>query len=54
VQKLLAIARKLNWIFALVIGLIAATVFRQGYEEVAAVIWLVALILVLPMWSRPR
>ena len=53
-QKLLAILGKLNWMLALIVGLIAAIVFRQGYEDVAAVIWLVSLILVLPMWSQPR
>ena len=54
VQKLLTLLGKLNWILALIIGLIAAIVFRQGHEEIAAVIWLVSLILVLPMWSQLR
>ena len=45
-QKLLATMGKLNWILAFIVGLFAAIVFRQGYEEVAAVIWLMALILV--------
>jgi hypothetical protein len=53
VPLLLVIYKSLNWIVAIVVALTAAIVFRQGYEEVAAVLWLGALILVLPMWADP-
>jgi hypothetical protein len=53
-QKLLATLCRFNWALAFVIAAVAAVVFRYGYEEVAAVIWLISLILVLPMWSNPR
>jgi hypothetical protein len=39
---------------ALIAAVVAAVVFRQGYQELAAVIWLGSLILVLPMWSDPN
>jgi hypothetical protein len=53
VPLLLLIYKTWNWILAIVVALIAAIVFRHGYEEIAAVIWLGSLILVLPMWSDP-
>jgi hypothetical protein len=52
VQKFLSAAQKLYWVPALLLALIAAFVFRSGYQEVAAVIWLVSLILLLPMWRQ--
>jgi hypothetical protein len=52
-QMLLAALWRFNWVLALLIAVVAAVAFRYGYEEVAGVIWLISLILVLPMWSRP-
>jgi hypothetical protein len=54
VRKPLAIFKKLNWILALIVAIVAAVAFQQGYQELAAVIWLGSLILVLPMWSDPN
>jgi hypothetical protein len=45
---------KLRAAIAVVIATLAAALFKQGWEEVAAIIWLFALILVLPMWSQSR
>jgi hypothetical protein len=39
---------------ALGVAIVAAVVFQQGYQELAALIWLGSLILVLPMWSDPN
>jgi hypothetical protein len=52
VQKGLNVARRLNWLFALVLALIAAFIYRSGNEEIAAIVWLLSLIVVLPMWSQ--
>jgi hypothetical protein len=54
VQKPFTILRRFSWALALLVAALAAYVFRCGYEEVAAVIWLLSLILVLPMWGGPR
>ncbi len=54
VHKLLKYLLKFNWALALLIAGGAAVVFRCGYAEVAAAIWLLSLILVLPMWNHPR
>jgi hypothetical protein len=51
VQKLLNIARRLSWIWALALAVIAAFIYRGGYEEIAAIVWLSSLIIVLPMWT---
>ncbi len=48
--KLLALFQSFRWAIALLVAVLAAVVFRRGYEELAASIWLFALILVLPMW----
>ena len=50
--KLLDVARRLHWLWALFLALTAAFIFRGGYEEIAAIVWLVSLVLVLPMWSQ--
>jgi hypothetical protein len=52
VQNGLSVARKPHWLLALVLALTAAFIFRSGYEEIAAIVWLLSLILVLPMWSQ--
>lgn len=52
VRRLWNAARKLAWLWALLLALTAAFIFRNGYEEVAAVVWLLSLILVLPMWGQ--
>jgi hypothetical protein len=43
--------RTLSWILAVFLALIAAFVYRREYEALAAVIWLISLVLVLPMWA---
>ena len=53
-EKLLPAFARLRWAVALVTALVAAAFFRQGLEEIAAIIWLFALILVLPMWSQSK
>jgi hypothetical protein len=53
-QRGLSVARGLHWLWALSLALTAAFIFRNGYEEIAAIIWLLSLILVLPMWSQRR
>ena len=50
--KHLDVVRRLHWLWALFLALTAAFIFRNGYEEIAAIIWLLSLILVLPMWSQ--
>ena len=52
VQTLLTILWRLNWAFALLLALGAAFVYRGGYEEAAAVIWLASLIILLPIWRQ--
>jgi hypothetical protein len=52
VQTLLIILWRLNWAFALLLALGAAFVYRGGYEEAAAIIWLVSLIILLPIWRQ--
>jgi hypothetical protein len=52
VQKLSVALRKLNWVFALLLALAAAFIYRDGYEEAAAVIWLASLIILLPIWRQ--
>jgi hypothetical protein len=51
VQKILNIARKLSWLWALALAVTAAFIYQGGYEEAAAIVWLCSLIVVLPMWS---
>jgi hypothetical protein len=53
-QMLLAALWRFNWVLAFLVAAVAAVVFRYGYEELAALIWLMSLILVLPMWGRPK
>jgi hypothetical protein len=43
--------RTFSWILAVFLALIAAFVYRREYEALAAVIWLISLVLVLPMWA---
>jgi len=50
--KRLVVGGKLRSAIAVVIATLAAALFGQGLEELAAIIWLFALILVLPMWSQ--
>jgi hypothetical protein len=52
VRNVLNVARKLHSLLAVFLALTAAFIFRSGYEEIAAIVWLLSLILVLPMWSR--
>ena len=47
-QKLLDVVRRLKWLIAFLLAVAAAFVFHNGYEEVAAVVWLASLILLLP------
>ena len=51
-SKHLDVARRLHWLWALFLALTAAFIFRNGYDEIAAIVWLLSLILVLPMWSQ--
>jgi hypothetical protein len=50
--KHLDVVWRLHWLRALFLALTAAFIFRNGYEEIAAIIWLLSLILALPMWSQ--
>jgi len=50
--KHLDVVWRLHWLWALFLALTAAFIFRNGYEEIAAIVWLLLLILVLPMWSQ--
>ena len=52
VQKVLIILRRLSWALALLLALAAAFIYRGGYEEAAAVIWLASLIILLPIWRQ--
>jgi hypothetical protein len=52
-QNLLTALGRLNWLFALLLAVAAAFVFRSGQEEGAAIIWLVSLIILLPLWRQP-
>jgi hypothetical protein len=52
VQKLFIALRRLSWALALLLALVAAFVYRRGYEEEAAIIWLVSLIILLPIWRQ--
>ena len=54
IDKLLLRIWKLRWAFAFVIIVLAAGLFRSGLQEVAVIVWFLALILVLPMWSQSK
>lgn len=51
-QKLLIALRRLSWVLALLLAIAAAFIYRGGYEEEAAVIWLASLIILLPIWRQ--
>jgi hypothetical protein len=53
-DKLLGAARRLNWLLAVLLAVVAAVIFSKGYEEIAAIVWLASLILVLPVLGQRR